>query len=367
VNLPQHDVVKLHALIKEHERTRLVTKGVQIGLYDDYDIETRGMIMILLGMLKHLERVCQSNCLWLHEALILTHSSGDSLLHLQIHLEDSQKYMPEILSLIGRFHRLQTLHIDIDSGEEDTQETTLFTPITLPALRSMNYAVDCNDVSPWVCFLGRSNFPELRTLRLMVNGPDGETVSLCAVHPLLEQHPRLQRLVLDLSFILLRKLLAQPISVCELAITVVIDDELDVPMLTLPPMVATLELYQSYKHSFQQQVDIVRAIVAGLAAHAHGQLRCIRLGGAWDVVLGWSGCIRRGCAYPPGFLPTDLADAKDMMQLVWRAQDLGAFNVTLHDCDGKRLDECTQYPVRSRLHRANVLCQSGRAGHDYVV
>jgi hypothetical protein len=111
VKLPEAGKDELYAFLKEHERTRMVTKSVLIPRYYD-DFGTSGMLTTLLGLLPRLERLSYAHsCLWLHEALMLKHSSGDSLLHLRIRLEESQEHVSEILSLVGHFHRLQTLHM----------------------------------------------------------------------------------------------------------------------------------------------------------------------------------------------------------------------------------------------------------------
>jgi hypothetical protein len=360
VKLPKGGKNELYVFFKERERARMVTKSVLIPHYYD-DFGTTGMLTVLLGLLPRLERLSHAHSrLWLHEALMLKHSSGDSLLHLRIRLDESQEHVSDILSLVGHFHRLKTLHIEVRYGHGDV-EVQPIAPITLPALRTLKYELDCEiSMSPWVRFLGDSEFPDLRTLVLMANPFDAdEAVSLCHVGTLLEQLPLLQRLEADVTLTNLRELLVPSLSVRELVVDVTATDDPDVTVLTLPATITTLELYQPtittlepYQEEggfFRGEVQVVRAICAGLAAHAYSQLRCIRLSATWGVILPQSVLMLRKAKRANAALmlsTTKLADAMNVLQRLWRARDLGKFGVTLHDRDGKRIEEGKKGSVR---------------------
>jgi hypothetical protein len=100
-------------------------------------------------------------------------------------------------------------------------------------------------VSPWVRFLGDSEFPDLLTFVLMVKPFNADdTVSLCHAGTLLERLPRLRRLEVDVTLTNLQELLVPSLSVRELPVTITATDEPDLTVLTLPATITTLELYQ---------------------------------------------------------------------------------------------------------------------------
>jgi hypothetical protein len=344
---------KIRPFLEVSRNTRTITTGLQI-LGDERTRgidETSGMLAALLALLPQLKRICYVNeVLRLPQAFLLAHISGDTLLHLSIHLEESQAYVPETLASVGQLQRLQTMQLKVTTGYGHYYLRPMLTPIMLPTLRTLRYElVHCTYVLPWLRFLGLSSFPELQTLSLYVDvccrrlSDVIDYQALSAVRPLLEQHPRLRRLQADnrlgWNYDFVRALLAQPMSVRELSIF--IPGAPYVPaVLALPPTIATLELYE--QSSFDQVIAVIQAIVAGLAARAPSRLRCIRLGaGTWDEMLQSSR--RRSCPHSMRtFSKAVLADARDFARVLRIAQSLRTFGVTLHDSGGKGIDEGTR-------------------------
>jgi hypothetical protein len=215
----------------------------------------------------------------------------------------------------------------------------------------MKYKVTCEDVLPWFHFLGQSKFPELKTLDVVTYEyvTDEESQSLSALRPLLERHPRLQRSKPALTWSGTRVLLGQPMSVHELAIDIQggIPSDMPVPVIMLPPAITTLKLHRGC--SLPEVVLILRAIVIGLAARAHGQLRCINISDvySWAWILAPPDLTNRSLARPdvvPELWPRELERSQCGMQLLWLAQDLRKLGVVLEDCGGKRVDEGMQNP-----------------------
>jgi hypothetical protein len=328
----------------------MVTKCLRFPECEDGDFVTEAATATctLLAMLPQLEQADLSReDLLLPQALLLQHFSGGTLLRLDILLDVSQKELPEILAVVGQFHQLETLSIMICQQTENPQAERPILPIILPALRTMKYEVTCEGVLPWLHFLGQSRFPELRTLDLVASeyGRDKESQFLSALRPLLEQQPRLQRLQTNLTWSGTRVLLGQPMCIHELAIYIEssIQPDVPLPVITLLPAITTLKLHGIF---LSEEVLILRAIVIGLAARAHGQLRCIRMSRYdWAAILAPPDLTLQSRARPdvvPELWASELQRSQCGMQLLWLAQDLRKLGVVLEDRGGKRVDEGMQ-------------------------
>jgi hypothetical protein len=348
VSLIDGTALRLQKFLEGHHLSGMVTRRLRLpgpdqhlDEHSDDAAETIATTYTLLAMLPHLEEVHHiDGFLQMQQAMLLKNLSGDALSVLNIILRRSEKYIPETLAIIGELRGLRTLRIQISQGGQDHQIQRPILPITLPALHTMEYQVTCEGFLPWLNFLSQSSFPKLRTLILAAfryDIDDGEHQSMSALRPFFEQHPRLQRLETRLGAKGTVALLAQPMSILELAVQILHSTD-NLQALTLPPAITTLELK---RYDFAGNAAVVRAVIAGLAAHGHGRLRSIRLSSSWsDRMLPLPDLARRN-RLKPNVVAKFSQYELDYMQFPWLAQNLRAFGVELQDTDGKGIETGT--------------------------